>query len=65
MKSEMKSIGKDLSDLASANLVKDSIICKMDPWLASYDKYLAPYKDRKMDQKFEEAFINFKSSLCK
>ncbi len=65
LKSELKSVGKDLSDFASGRQYKDSVICSMDPWTAAYDKYLSPTKDRKANQKFEEAFFEFKSNVCK
>ena len=65
LKSELKSVGKDLSDFASGRQFKESVICTMDPWVAAYDKYLSPTKDRKENQKFEEAFLNFKESICK
>ncbi len=65
LKSELKSVGKDLSDFASGRQFKDSVICTMDPWIAAYDKYLSPTKDRKENLKFEEAFLEFKSNVCK
>ena len=65
LKSELKSVGKDLSDFASGRQFKESVICSMDPWIAAYDKYLSPTKDRKANQKFEEAFFEFKSNVCK
>ena len=65
LKSELKSVGKDLSDFASGRQFKESVICTMDPWVAAYDKYLSPTKDRKENQKFEEAFLEFKSNVCK
>ncbi len=65
LRSEMKSVGKDLSDLASGRILNDSVICKMDPWIAAYDKYLSPTQDRTKNKLFEEAFLEFKSSVCK
>ncbi len=65
LKSEMKSVGKDLSDLASGRMLKDSVICMMEPWIAAYDKYLSPTSDSKKNKKFEAAFLEFKSAVCK
>ncbi len=65
LKSEMKSVGKDLSDFSSGRMLKDSVICTMDPWNASYDKYMVPYKDKELDKKFEISFLDFKEAICK
>jgi hypothetical protein len=37
----------------------------MEPWTASYDKYMVPYKESKMNKKFEARFLNFKEKICK
>lgn len=65
LKSELKSVGKDLSDFASGRQFNESVICTMEPWIPVYDKYLSPTKDRKANQKFEESFFEFKSNVCK
>ncbi len=65
LKSEMKSVGKDLSDFSSGRMLKDSVICTMDPWNATYDKYMVPYKNKELDKKFENAFLDFKEAICK
>lgn len=65
LKSEMKSVGKDLSFYASAEILKDSVICAMKPWNASYDRFMVPYPDKEKNKKFEAAFLEFQESLCK
>lgn len=65
LKSEIRSVGKDLSDLASGKIYKDSVICSMEPWSATFDKYLSPFKDKKKDEIFEAEFLEFKSTVCK
>lgn len=65
LKSEMKSVGKDLSDFSSGRMLKDSVICAMDPWTATYDKYMVPFKNKELDKKFEISFLDFKEALCK
>ncbi len=65
IRSELKSVGKDLSDYSSGRWLKDSVICTMDPWVAAYDKYLSPFKNPIKDKKFEEVFLEFKSNICK
>lgn len=65
LKSELKSIAKDSSDFASGKMLKDSVICTMDPWTAAYDKYMVPYKDPKQNKIFEANFLEFKEKVCK
>ena len=65
LRSEMRSVARDLSYYASAQMLKDSVICTMKPWNASYDRYMVPYKDKDQNKKFEESFLTFQSSLCK
>ena len=65
LKSEMKSVGKDLSYYASAQMLKDSVICTMKPWNASFDRYMLPYKEKDQNKKFEGTFLMFQESLCK
>jgi hypothetical protein len=65
LKSELRSIGKDVSDFASARMLKDSVICTMTPWNASYDKYMLPYEDKAANKKFETTFLEFKENICK
>lgn len=65
LKSELASVGKDLSEFASGNMLKDSVICTMNPWKVVYDQYLYPYEDKARNKKFEAAFLEFKSALCK
>ena len=65
LKSEMKSVGKDLSDFSSGRMLKDSVICTMDPWNATYDKYMMPYKNKELDKKFELTYLDFKEAICK
>ena len=65
LQSEMRSVGKDLSYYASVQMLKDSVICTMKPWNASYDRYMVPYKDKDQNKKFEGTFLMFQESLCK
>ncbi len=65
LRSELKSVGKDLSDFSVGKFLKDSVICTMDPWKASYETYLTPYKDKELDKKFEASFLEFKEKICK
>ena len=65
LRSELRSVAKDLSDFASGKMLKDSVICTMEPWEAKYDKYLSPYKDKVKNKKFEESFLEFKANICK
>ncbi|MFL5785015.1 MAG: hypothetical protein ACJ76H_10420, partial [Bacteriovoracaceae bacterium] len=65
LKSELRSIGKDVSDFASARMLKDSVICTMVPWNAAYDKYMLPYEDKAENKKFETTFLEFKENICK
>lgn len=65
LRSELRSVSRDLSDFASGKMLKDSVICTMEPWVAAYDKYLSPYKDKEKNKKFEAAFLDFKSNVCK
>lgn len=65
LKSELKSVGKDLSFYASAEMLKDSVICAMKPWNASYDRFMVPYPDKEQNKKFEGSFLQFQESLCK
>jgi hypothetical protein len=65
LKSELKSIGKDVSDFVSGKMFKDSVICTMDPWTAAYDKFMTPYKVPKKNKKFEQRFLTFKEKVCK
>lgn len=65
LRSEMKSVGRDLSYYASVQMLKDSVICTMKPWNASYDRHMVPYKDKEQNKKFEGTFLMFQDSLCK
>lgn len=65
LRSEMRSVAKDLSYYSSVQMLRDSVICTMKPWNASYDRYMVPYKDKDQNKKFEESFLTFQSSLCK
>ncbi len=65
LRSELKSISKDVSDFASGKMLKDSVICTMEPWTAAYDKYMTPYKKPKRNKEFEKGFLHFKEKVCK